>query len=252
MNIKNVPNNQNFTARCPQIREAQLVCRKVNSTYPHISVSKIRSNIHDLGVRYGVLNKEQKVSSLSFLQPNSMHNKAFRKLYNFGMRVSEKFFYIRKAWGTSQTFDALTVDKVLWLFKRHKMGNCGEEAFAAAALLRQRGYKNVYAVPITKNRERVDHAVCIYNFDDSPFKNKITNKTIIIDPWIGKADFAHNIFREYKNLYSSVWNISENDKLGTSIRLIHKLDLDDMDIFCLGQKYPEFFSEKSQKITLVN
>ena len=249
MDIKNVLNNQNFTARCPQIREAQLVCQKVNTTYPHISVSKIRSNIRELGIRHGILTKEQKVSSLKFLCPDSPRNKAFLRFYKFGTRISEKLYYIRKAWGNSQNIDALTVDKVLWLFKKHKLGNCGEEAYAAAALLRQRGYKNVYTVPITKNRERIDHAVCIYNFDDSPFENKITNKTIIIDPWIGKTDFAHNIFREYKNLYSSMWNISENDKLGTSIRLIHKLDLDDMDVFCLSQKYPEFFNLQQKSLS---
>ena len=60
-------------------------------------------------------------------------------------------------------------------------------------------FDNVYTACFTKNDKLIGHQVCIPNQDGSDFDGKIKPlNTIIVDPWIGKVDFANLLLPEYK------------------------------------------------------
>ena len=46
--MQNMNDNISFSARNPQIRDAQWVCQTVNSNFGHISTTKIRPKIEHL------------------------------------------------------------------------------------------------------------------------------------------------------------------------------------------------------------
>ena len=217
-------NNQSFTARCPQIRDADWVCRKVNS-FQHTSVTKFRKQILDFAVSKGALAQGQSVHDLRNLRPISDRNNFLLRLYSSYKNV---------------------VDKMINQYKQHKIANCGEDAFLAAAIARMNEVENVYTACLTKNDKLLGHQVCIFNKDGSEFDGIIKPlNTIIIDPWLQKADFASLLSKEYKTSLVNFIDFDEVDKIEFSKKFIKKIDFTGMDTFLLRTKYPDLIFQYS-------
>ncbi len=232
-------NNQSFTARCPQIRDADWVCRKVNS-FQHTSVTKFRKQILDFAVSKGALAQGQSVHDLRNLRPISDRNNFLLRLYSSYKNVVEKFSIIRASWKEKTLCDAKATDKMINQYKQHKIANCGEDAFLAAAIARMNEVENVYTACLTKNDKLLGHQVCIFNKDGSEFDGIIKPlNTIIIDPWLQKADFASLLSKEYKTSLVNFIDFDEVDKIEFSKKFIKKIDFTGMDTFLLRTKYPD-------------
>ena len=90
----------------------------------------------------------------------------------------------------------------LHFLSKYKMGNCYETAIGAKIILKLNGINNSEVIALKNITGQTIHTVCVFNTDGTKFKG-FTKKSIIIDPWIGKADFATNIMQIYRNEYSN-------------------------------------------------
>ena len=227
----NVSNRKiSYTARCPQVRDANWVCNAFNSQFPNFSITKHKPIFEkeakklfafeengtplDIEAIYDILysctlTKED--FKLLPLKNKIMHRLAYmflskeRKtnLRHLGAIKNAIIDFADKressyniAGGVNKPLGAL------YFLRKHKMGNCYESAMGAKIILRLNGISNSEVISLKNVKGQSVHTVCVFNTDGSKFKG-FTNKSIIIDPWIGKADFAQNIMQTYRNEYSN-------------------------------------------------
>lgn len=231
----NLPNNNtpyekvSFSARCPQIRDAQWVCHVTQTVLPHHSTSKFlplynRVCAHSKRI-LGFEAPAKSIISISAVLDDCMLSKQDLKKLPFLKRIKKqlKFFLLPKedkrklkqliairkdikALGIARyecMGEAPKIYQILRLLEEYKLGNCLEDASLAELILKMNGIKNAETVCLSDKRNLdicYDHAVCIFNKDGSPFEGNITKHTIIIDPWCGVADFAQNIKHYYNNM----------------------------------------------------
>lgn len=237
--IYNSNSNISFAARCPQIRDADWVSRKVNS-FQHTSVTKFRKLILDYAVSKGALAQGQPIQSLRSLSPSSKRNDMLLKFYASYKNFVEIFSFVRQGWKNEVISDAKAIDKMVNQYKNACMSNCGEDAFLAAAIVRLNEFENVYTACLTKNDKSLGHQVCIFNKDGSEFDGKVKPfNTIIIDPWLGKADFANLLLKDYKTSLKNFIDFDGIDNIEFAKKYISKIDVSGMENFILRTKYPE-------------
>ena len=94
----------------------------------------------------------------------------------------------------------------LYQIKELRSGNCLENAVLAELILKLNGIENARLTQLkaynSENpcaRLNIDHIVCAFN-DDGSNVDRVSRKTIIIDPWLNKADYAENMKLFYKNI----------------------------------------------------
>ncbi len=169
MNIQNSNQFQNtFTGRAQIIKEADKICRQVNSNFPHFSPS---------------------YSWINFKKPE-----AFDPLF---CKKEEKLSYIRfQADNAASRFKYYK--NTLTLVKRLACANCGELADITYLCCKIKNLKDVSAIGLygfdKQNNKYIDYdhvAVCF----------KSGKKKIIIDPWFGFADFVENCRVIYRERY---------------------------------------------------
>ena len=228
-----------FTSRCPQVRDADWACRVVK-LYPHMSSSKIKKRILNIAVNKGLLAEDQGIHYLRFLNRRSILGSKFLGIYNCFRRLVEQFHYVRHYWTDGFSSDLRLINNVIHQFRHDKLGNCGEDAYLAAAIIRMNGIENVYTASLKRKKRKVkiDHSFCIFNKDGSVFNKKDISKAIIVDPWIGRADFASVILSEYKNIYGNYLNIFPNSKL--RFRKIKKINLSEPETLLLSLRFDKF------------
>ena len=230
----------NFAARTAQIRDAQWVSHIINSELPHISTTKMVPIISNF------MQKNAKLFNL-FKPPKNCHQiealllqlpKIAKNAEQAGNKEILKYLYsiksfiktITKARLHKEEYTLLTdLNKAygyLYQLKDLHTGNCGEDAIAAELILKLNGIKNattsrLISVSATDERQRfpIDHLVCAFNPDGSKVE-KINKKTIIIDPWIGKADYADNMSLHYQNQCQKYFNTRFSDTGNVKIKFL--------------------------------
>ncbi len=257
-------NHPNFTSRSPQIRDAQWVCHILNTTFPHTSSSKFK-----LIFEHYIQKSDKKYSNLVFnsysdisnfinkqvqkKDSNSLFNK-IKSLFQTPEQKQEKkqkekmFSIIKKnidKIGILRKEEKSQFEKALYMISAHKVGNCQENAILAEFIMKLNGIKNAQSCILVQ--EGLDpHCVCIFNIDDTPYKEIIKNKTLIIDPWLGKADFANNMLKYYKNNCKDLLSFAE-DK-GIKLNDIPFVHLSDEDIKKYKTQFPQLiFKSKDHK-----
>lgn len=215
MNINSQNNNISYTGRCPQIKDAQWVCRTVRSAYPHIALTKIAPVIK----RY-----RDSFSSLQVEGTPKKENPAILRILKRQKINIRKINTIREERRKEKMNDVRRVNHIIEQFKNDKLGNCGEDAFLSAAILKMNGVKNAYVAKLKTDKQNIDHAVCLFNKDGSVFDGKNCKNTIVVDSWLDCADFAANIFTKYKcmckNLLSGI-----NDESQIGFRDVRQIDI---------------------------
>ncbi len=235
-------NNYSFTARCPQIKDAEWVSHIVNSTFPHFSATKHKP------IFISYVEKDQTyIRKLKSLQDTidrielNPHIKRYNSYKNPFEKILDFFYYHtlsaqkKKMFNIQQTiYNKITqifdlrcacfentlkglVPKPLEMInymKNEKIGNCMEDAVLTNIVLKLNGIKNATRIHlsniINKNEEIIDHAVCIINPPNVPLKEgKLHPKAIIIDAWCGKSDFASNMLTYYRNLKDKHFHVNK-------------------------------------------
>ncbi len=172
-----------FQGRQDIIKSADIIERRAHSVYPHTSLSKLRKRCIDV---YNIAEHSSKPAPL-FFQKIFIRTNQLRS----ALRQSNSFF-----------------SDLIYGMQDKKVGNCFEEAALAQLIGKVNGQKNIYVGDILVEKEniegkrKIDHAVAFITDKkieigkSYSFKNK---DAIIIDPWLGIADFAENYFTKLKN-----------------------------------------------------
>ena len=245
-NLNFSQNSPSFTARSPQIKDAQWVARTVRSI-PHVSSTRVSAPMWGLQEKYSdlyirFLNKKPYEH---FVARDEQEMKIV-KLFAWQKRLIKKLVKAREEWRVGVKDDYRRVTNVLGQFKYDKIGNCGEDAFLSASIVKMNGVKNVYTARMNIDDAQVDHVVCVFNPDGSKFDGKVKKDTIIIDSWINEADFASNMFVKYKNLCKKFFfNLKPQSKI--SFRDIKPIELSGSEQLLLSMKYEKLHYPSSTR-----
>lgn len=238
--------NITFTARSPKIKDAQWIARKVRSI-PHVSTTRIDAPMWDLKEQNIVLYDRfmNKRSFEHFVVKNDYEAKII-KLFMWQRKLIRRLQNLREEWGIGRKDDYRRVSNVLGQFKYGKIGNCGEDSFLSAAIAKINGINNVYTAKLKVDDSEIDHVVCIFNSDGSRFDGHVKKDTIIVDSWIGEADFAKNMFVKYKNLCKKFFfSLESNSKI--SFKDVTPVDLSEEEQKVLLNKYDCFQYSSSSR-----
>lgn len=243
---QNSSNTQSFTARAPQVRDAQWVCRKVHS-FPHISPSKLYDVIETLKeTNPQIFIKSATNSTISRIILGNSENIKLIKIYTWYKRIVNKVFNARSEWDIGGKDDYKRVGAILGQFKHEKVGNCGEDTYLAASILRMNGVENASIARMYADGQAQDHVVCILNKDGSPFDNKNLKKSIVIDPWLGIADFASNVCSTYKNVFNNkFYNLKPYSEI--KFKKLDRINFSDEELQLLRRKHPELCYPKTNR-----
>ena len=248
-----------FTSRCSQVRDADWVCHKINQRFPHFSSTKMQPFIENFLKRNSeVLNYAKPAQNLSeiyfFLDDiifpeghQKVQDTVFaikRMIRNFG----EKRLQIDELIGTGEFKD--NVYKTI-LMLQNKHANCTENAIMAELILKMNGIKNACCAILNKcsqnkKPESLDHMICVTNIDGSKFNGKITPKTIIVDPWLNRADFANRMELFFRNDCKNFFELNINESFNYVVR--EMVDISDDEIDDIKKILPELvFKTKNHK-----
>ncbi len=232
--------NLSFNGRCAQVKDAQWVCHIVNSIYPHISTTRFSPQLYTLKLKNAEVYNRYLLKEPFFIADlKSLKELLIASLFDWQQKMVEKITKVRKVWIAAAKNDYGRINNLISQLKYEKLGNCGEDAMLAQAILKINGIDNVYTAALKVNDTEIDHSVCVFNRDGSPLNRKISKKTIIIDPWLGTADFASNMFLKYKNLCKNYFfKIKDDSRLELSN--IKSLNLSGEELLLLSLKYDEF------------
>ena len=215
--MENRISNISFTARCPQIKEAQWACHMVDSKLPRQSFSKMRplySNLFDKNLDFlsKYMQKRGTAKEEKFLAHANKQQRRAVDTINAGNNLFKRVEGARRRYVLNSR-DSLALSTLNQLEKT-KLGNCAETARATAAVLKMNGRENVYTAQLANVCFPVDHEVCIFNRDGSKINGLVNlKKAIVVDPWAGVVDFADKALLTYKNACRRLLAIPEDAKL---------------------------------------
>ncbi len=180
-------NNVSFNGRCPQIRDAQWIARKVISEYPHISTSRLGKQIteiqkNNVDVFCKFMQSKRKFSGI---KPQSQKENIIFRIFDWRTTFSDKIDNARNAWVPTSKNESGFINNLINQLKYEKVGNCGEDAMLSQAILKINGVENAYTASLRVDGAPIDHCVCVFNKDGSIFDGTVNKNTIIIDPWFG-------------------------------------------------------------------
>jgi len=189
-----------FQANQQTLKSAKLLESKARNTYPHLSTSKIRTQI-------------------VYDKPTPSFFEELKKDYSLMRRM------IRES-GDYYT-------SIIYTLAFGKIGNCTEDSMLTELIGKINGQKNIYTacIGIKKDNEPtkfLDHVVAFITDQNVKagkkyfFKNK---DAIIIDPWLNTSDFVSEYFTKLKTVFREKFMNRKdcrfatftNDKLATQI-----------------------------------
>lgn len=249
-----------FTAKAPQIRDAEWVCRVINHTFPHYSTSKHQVRIINLlkrnknEIKYDTNPKTlgdiyNTISKYITKNPDSKLAKQLKNIIDILATYGIKRMTTNSLFGIGNL-----VYESLYLMEKYKFGNCSECAIIAELVLKMNGIKNACCASLKKGLKEMslndstplDHLICILNKNGTPFTGKITKETIILDPWLNKAGFAKDMERFYRNEFSHFFELDPNEVFKYEKKEF--VNIEDFDMTKLQKKYhPFIFKNKSRK-----
>ncbi len=162
------------------IRDADKVCRIIAKEFPAISGTRVET------MKFANENDR----FINYYKKKQFQNKVIRDdAWKLFTPAEPLYFYQR----------------FIKNMKNYKNINCADYTKLAELILAANGIKTVKARILTQNLKQLDHAVLVANPPGSNFlvyKNKDLKNMIIIDPWLGFADYAHNAIIKYNSEYA--------------------------------------------------
>lgn len=230
----NKQHSPNFTSRIAPIRDAQWVCNTINTTFPHLSPTKFKIIFEHYIQKNGAKESVPVFKSYNDIylyiksQLNSKHESFFEKIKQkfcttkFQKKMNtfaviEKYMERISMLRTENKKTMTQLDGSINMLVEHKTGNCYELAILAELVTKLNGIKNSATCLFFDGNldinKQITHAACVFNLDNTPVEKIINNKTIIIDPWLGKADFANNMIKHYKNSCADLLEFPQKSKV---------------------------------------
>ena len=235
MNTLFVSQNPSFTSSSTQIRDAQWVCQKVRS-FPHISTTHIAPSVEELADKnIELYDRFMDKKPFEHFVANTPKEAKLVRIFSWRNQLVDRITRARDEWYVGTKDNYKRVVNILNQFKYDRLGNCGEDAYLATAILKLNGIDNAYVAKIEVDNYWIDHVICVFNRDGSVFDGKSLKNTIIIDPWVGDADFAQNMFLKYKGQYK---------KFMCGIKSDSEIKLSKSDYVLFSQKELKVLQEK--------
>lgn len=76
--------------------------------------------------------------------------------------------------------------------------------------------------------------------------NGFAKKSIVIDPWLGIADFASNVCSSYKNIFNNkFYNLKPYSEI--KFKKIDRINFSDEELQLLRRKHPELCYPKTNR-----
>lgn len=203
----NIQNNtpQSFQGRALIVKEADKICRNVNKAFPHTSPS---------------------YSWINYGKP-AAYDDVFK-------RIDDKVSMIRDMkYDTDTAYDYYNI--LMRMLRKEKAANCEELSDITYLACKNKKFKLVNQIgiygynPLKDKYTDYDHMAVSFRHED---------KTIIIDPWFGIADYAKNCLLKYKTVFSKFF-----DKYNPDLEMVYKVEdavrIDKTDLKDLMKIYPE-------------
>lgn len=217
----------NFTSRNSAVKQADKICRMVKNEFPSISSSRIPARC--------------------------MADKKYYKFRNLFLRTEEKLKNFVRVFTSNSEEKNEHYMFLTETVKNSKVANCGELAKLAHLICSVNGIKSYPITIDIANKKDKDnnynlHAVLAVptKKDDFGFNKMSKEKDlIIIDPWLGFADYAQNIEQKYRSLFPSCFNLT-GLKAGEEfyIRPSESMKFEEEEFTNLKEIYPEFIIKK--------
>ena len=218
MNVSGLKSLTILKSHCPEIQLGQKICRVVNEEFPHYSITKFKPLISRHIAKTSNPAAIHKISGIMYSNRPQMY-------INGAQYLSDLFPFVEK----------------------YKSFNCYESANLSELALKINGVKNSYTANLYKGDANVDHVVCLFNRDGSPFNGEIkNNQTIIIDAWAGVCDFANKLFKEYEGYWAEFLKIPSWHADAAK----QKFELRDISDLSLKDKFLEFILERYPNLKL--
>lgn len=228
MNIANISSNTTFSARSFKLRDAEKICRLVNAQFPAVSATK-----------YAEFNSAQN------------NPKMLNVIKSINSRLEQN---VRAPFDKScdKNSPLQAIIDLINLVKKSKLANCAEFAKLCAAICNINDIKVVQPRLTLVNKDKkltgvwLDHAIIMYK----PSKHILLKRmcdmkdTIIIDPWLGIADFAPKIEQKFKSEYSKFFKIPENCDIALTTITPNRIKYDDETSTKLRKLFPQFVIKK--------
>ncbi len=228
----------NFTGRCPEIKTAYKVCHIINEQLPHISSTKVSPMFEKM--KWNFIDSYDKFLNQNPLFPLSCSSPAEKKFFNLMLCQKElvrRMNNVRDCFSTKCKTDFERINNTISQLKFAGLGNCMENADVSAAVMKINGFNNVYTAHLKRGDEKIDHMICLFNKDGSPFNGKWNKNTIILDSWAGICDFAGNMFKKYENMFKDYFYIPRDGKFG--FNHVKSLKFSENELTQLKETYPE-------------
>lgn len=215
-----------FEGRNHILKQPDLIARKAHSVYPHFSTTKIQCTCHN---DYSKVNIVDKAIKNLVITLNSMRNE--------------------RICATSE------LPLIIEGLKKQKVGNCHEEARLAEVIGRINGQKNIYSGRIffgspDSKEKPLDHVIAFITTKKVEPKSMLSLKNkegIIIDPWLGIADFAGTYFGKLKTIFKPMFERLPNKTSEIGFRIEPNFDefFGEGSTDKLKQKFPELIIKKT-------
>lgn len=222
--------NINFQSRNPNIRQADRICRMVNSIIPTSSPTKI--------IGEGLIRQDADIYNYGKFAQKKLVQMVRDPGFNFEDRTSPEYFKF-----------------FLSALKKTKLSNCGERARFASLICAVNGIESKIASlwTIAKKKlvlgEDLDHAILVISPSEERFNCDILpnmHDKIIIDPWLGIADYGNNAnleirkyFERFKDVDKSLSNFDS-----MHLALFSKEIITTENTQKLREAFPEFIIDK--------
>ena len=267
-----------FKGRCVEIRDCDWAIRTFHRELPHFSTSKFQPLfIKFIKSKKGLIKNTKQINTNENILKNIVYrNWGLNKLSNVPVLknyLPQIISFIQEKLGISKVLHikglisniddirdkiynydkGLSVHDFLKFLKEYRLGNCSEEATVMELILKMNGIKNACTASLKSGREEVDHLVCVFNRDGSPFRGKVTNSTIIVDPWAGKADFAKNLLVYYRNVMTKSLsmlfnkNITINPETRLGLKYFEEISITPEELEELKKLYPRFIFDTTKR-----
>ena len=172
-----------------------------------------------------------------------------KNLYLFGHKLNKRLQdNIRnQTYKLPNTFGLPFCKFLTSAIKKYKVANCGDKARLANLLAVINGYETKIASLMMVDEkgfpQKIDHAFIIINdkSERSLFRYFTELKgAIIIDPWLGIADYANNVQTIFRNKYADILGITSNSKLVAN----YNVGIKEHEAEELKEAFPEFIFNK--------
>lgn len=217
--------NINFKSRNPIVRKADKICRMVNTEFSSISSSKLSAKVNS--------------------------NKKYDKFYQYARGLSYKLMHkVRDELVLYKSDIIERYKKIAELVKKEHLANCDELTCLAGLICAANGIKSQRLIVHKMENKTLDKKSCehvaLALTEKGDIKKDVRmsdmKDVIIIDPWLGLADYAPNVAQKYKNIFPQYLNLKDDDEV-FMVPANFKFVFQESDFERAREEFPNFVIE---------